>query len=151
MSLASNNNRDGRDIQTDQNRLERLSKIFNNCFTPDRIIESNFNKNEQLWSNTDADTDREIIASVAKTKYCDNFNITFEDTLLKTLIKETDWATLKAREAVPSDYNHSFMPQLKQEPISNKRMKEMAILLADDLNISEEEAFAKLLAQVGIK
>ena len=147
MSLASCSNKDPQNTQIDKHRFERLSRIFNNWFTPKNVEESKFNKTEQIRLNTDPDTDREIIASVTKTKYWDNFNITFEeDAFINTLNKEKLLAISNVPLPCLPEHKSIRMPQLKRELKNKNRMKEMAISLANDLNISESEAYKQLFS-----
>lgn len=95
------------------------------------------------------DTDRDILESVVKTKYWDNFNVTIDDTVLtQRLDNETETAknkTITSNEGSNGIFNQVtfFTGNYKD----NKRVNDLVTSLSKDLNISEEKAFRQLLAK----
>ena len=131
--------------EIDKEKFQRFNRIFNYSLKKKELEESKYNKTDQVDITTEVDTDWEIIDSVSKYKYWDNFNITFEENaLMKTLNKETKFDTLETPSANMQESLRGCLPQLKRELKNSKRMKEMVVSLANDLDITENEAYRQL-------
>jgi hypothetical protein len=83
-------------------------------------------------SDSDADTDQEILANVAKPRNWDSFNVNTENKVI----------TAKNDKTIPLNESQAIK---ERHAINESRIGELVSTLAKDLNILKEKAYKKLL------
>ena len=108
--------------------------------------------NEEPW-DTEIDINREIIASVARNKYCDNFNITIEDKITpQDLVIEGNKGYLQTWSLNPEktiNLDESLFSKASNKNISIASLSRLVTTLAKDMGISEEKAYQTIITRNG--